>query len=414
VTAALAPTAALALGISLGTTALLILPRLSWLPLGRPGVALLGAVLMVATGALDPEAALAAVDPDALLLLFGMMMFSGALAEDGALDGIEEMALRVSGGSPRRLLALVGLGSAGLSALLVNDTVCVFLTPVVLRLCRAAGLPRLPYLLALATAANIGGAATLVGNPQNMLIGALSGLPFLRFTLAVGPAALLALGAHLALMDWIFAGRLPASCAVIAAAPRAPRRLGLLLLAAVAAALILGAPMGWTATGGALALLVARRRAPTRALAAVDWPMLVMFGGLFVVVEGLRAAGLAEVAFAALRPAMALDDPAGLGVFTLAVVAGANLVSNVPLVMVVGPSVTELGPPGLAWPALGFISSVAGNLTLVGSVANLIVAEAAAPEQEIGFWDYLRVGLPATALSLLVGIPALMGVFSIM
>ncbi len=413
-TPGLDPTAAVALGISLGTTALLIAPRLPWLPLGRPGVALLGAVLMVATGALDPEAALAAVDPDALLLLFGMMMLSGALAEDGALDGIEELALRACRGSPRRLLAVVGVGAAGLSVLLVNDTVCVFLTPVVLRLCRAAALPRLPYLLALATAANIGSAATLVGNPQNMLIGALSGMSFLHFAVAVGPAALLALGAHLALMDWMFAGRLPAACAPVSAAPGAPRRLGLLVLAAVAAALLAGAPMGWAATGGALALLVARRRPPTRALAAVDWPLLVMFGGLFVVVEGVRAAGLAEVAFAALRPAMTLGDPAGLGVFTLAVVAGANLVSNVPLVMVVGPSVTALGPPELAWPALGFISTVAGNLTLVGSVANLIVAEAAAPEQEIGFWDYLRVGLPATALSLVVGIPALMGVFSIM
>lgn len=410
----LAPTAVLALCISLGTTALLITPRVPWLPLGRPGVALLGAVLMVASGALSPEAALAAVDPDALLLLFGMMMLSGALAEDGVLDGVEEWALRACGGSPRRLLALVAVGAAGLSALLVNDTVCVFLAPVVLRLCHTAALPRLPYLLALATAANIGSAATLVGNPQNMLIGALSGMSFLRFALAVGPAALLALGAHLALLDRMFAGRLPASCAQGPASRAPPRRLGLLVLAAVATALIAGAPMGWTATAGALALLVARRRPPARAFAAVDWPLLVMFGGLFVVVEGVRAAGLADVVFSALRPAMSLEDPAGLGVFTLAVVGGSNLVSNVPLVMVIGPSVTALGPPGLAWPALGFISTIAGNLTLVGSVSNLIVAEAAAPEQEIGFWDYLRVGLPATALSLLVGLPALMAVFSIM
>lgn len=408
-----APGPLLALGISLGTTALLIAPRLPALPLGRPGVALLGAVLMVATGALDADAALAAVDPDALLLLFGMMMLSGALAEDGTLDGIESVALRAARGSPRRLLALVGLGAAGLSALLVNDTVCVFLTPVVLRLCRAAGLPRLPFLLALATGANIGSAATLVGNPQNMLIGALSGMSFAGFALRTAPAALLALGAHVLLMDRMFSGRLPAACALGAEAHPAPRRLGLLVLGAVAAALVAGAPMGWTATGGALALLVLRRRAPARALAAVDWPLLVMFAGLFVVVEGVRAAGLAEAAFTALRPAMALDRPAGLGVFTLVIVAGANLVSNVPLVMVVGPSVAALGPPALAWPALGFISTVAGNLTLVGSVANLIVAEAAAAEQEIGFWDYMRVGLPATALSLLVGIPVLMAVFSI-
>lgn len=390
------------------TYAALALPRTRALPIGRPGAALLGATLMVAVGALSPTEALRAPDPETLLLLFGMMLLAGSLEEDGALTDLDLRALRAARGSPRRLLAIVGALAAGLSALLVNDTVCVFLTPLVLRMTSRANLPPMPYLTMLATAANIGSAATLVGNPQNMLLGALSSMQFVAYTLRAGPAVALALGVHLLLLDRTFAAALPATLPATPQ-PAPPRgRLGVVVGLAVVGALLAGAPMGWAALGGALALAVLRRRGPDRALRAVDWPLIALFAGLFVVVDGLRATGLVERALLAAPGGLRVGDPLELGALTLALTAGANLISNVPLVMVIGPGVPALGPGELVWPLVGLIITFAGNLTLVGSVANLIVSEAAAPQVNLDFWTYLRIGAPATLVSLAVGIPALL------
>jgi Na+/H+ antiporter NhaD/arsenite permease-like protein len=396
------------------TYALLAVPRTRWLPLGRPGAALLGATLMVAAGVLDPVTAVAAVHLDTLLLLFGMMLLAGAVEEDGALAALDQWALRRAQGSPRRLLALVGITAATLSAVLVNDTVCVFLTPLVLRMCQRAGLAPMPYLLMLATAANIGSAATLVGNPQNMLIGALSGLSFGAFVLRAGPAVIVALLVHLALVDRLTKAALPQGFTCAFVDPPAQKRLGVVVLMAVAVALVAGLPMGWAATAGGLSLTVLRRRSPDRALRAVDWPLLVLFAGLFIVVEGLRATGLVALAMATVAPLLHLGTAPGAIGLAATLTAGSNVISNVPMVMLIGPEVPALGPADLAWPAIALITTFAGNLTLVGSVANLIVAEAAAPTVAIDFGAYLRIGVPATLCSMLVGLPVLWLTFSIL
>lgn len=390
--------------------ALIASRRLSWLPIGRPAGALLGAVGMVAVGALSPEQALAAVDLSTLSLLLGMMLVTAWLERAGWFAWSAHRALSVAR-TPLRLLFAVAWASALLSAVLVNDTVCLFLTPLVLVVVRRGGLPPGPYLLALATSANLGSAATLVGNPQNMLIGAMSGVGFAPFLGAVGPAALAGLLVHTALL-WAMYGRgLAAAGPLPDPGPAPPLARDARLVAAVTVAvglgLLAGLHLGFTALAGAVALMVLDRREPVEALARVDWSLLLFFAGLFVVVEGLAATGLPDRAWDAAAPSIALDGAGGLAALTAALVVGSNVVSNVPLVLLVGPRLAAMGDPDLAWPLLGLVTTVAGNLTLIGSVANVIVAEQAKEHYELGFFEYLALGVPSTVLVLAVAVPIL-------
>lgn len=389
-------------------TYLLVASR-TWavLPIGRPGAALLGAVGMVALGVLSPSEAWATLDGDTLLLLFGMMMLGGWLVEEGTVDGLERRLVRAARGSPWRLMVLVALASGLLSALLVNDTVCVFFTPVLLRVCRRAGLPVAPYLLTLATSANLGSALTLVGNPQNMLIGSLSGISFTRFASLSLPAVLFAGLAHLLILASMYRDTLPARFEPFETEPHPARLLPPLVVGGVFLGLNLGLHMGWTALAGVMVLMLSRRSSPEPVFRRVDWTLLVFFAALFVVVGGVEHTGLVQQGIEALEPYLGLDSWRGQLGFVLTVLVGSNLVSNVPLVMLLGPGLATLPDPELGWVMLAFVSTVAGNLTLMGSVANLIVAELARPVHDLGFREYLALGLRTTLASLALGVPTL-------
>ncbi len=271
-----------------------------------------------------------------------------------------------------------------------------------------------PFLIAIATSSNIGSAATLVGNPQNMIIAGLSKLPFLRFLAVAGPAAAVGLLVNVGLLWLSYGRRLPARLEVEAAPPadgtrdEARLRRVLVVVGLVVLGFLSNLDLGYTALAGACALIVLDRVEPRRAFGRVDWTLLVFFCGLFVVVAGLERTGFVERVWTAARPGLDLSTPAGLGLFTLLVVVGSNLVSNVPLVLLTGPYLGGLGaPPVLAWSALAFVSTIAGNLTLIGSVANIIVAEGAKEHYTLGFVEYLRFGLVSTLLVLAAGLPVL-------
>jgi Na+/H+ antiporter NhaD/arsenite permease-like protein len=393
------------------TYGLITARRLRWLPLGRPAAAMLGAVLMVVAGVLTPEASYAAVDHDTLVLLLGMMILSAYLIRAGVFRWVCDRAVRAAK-TPLRLLLGLGWLAGVLSAFLVNDTVCLFLTPAVVEVCRRSKLPMGPYLLALATSANLGSAATLVGNPQNMLIGSMSGLGFAPFLASSGLAALAGLAVNSALL-WLYFRKdigdhpLERPPAQEDALPHEgpPRWLVLAVCAGVVASFFAGAHLGYGALAGAAALMVLSRRDPREVLESVDWALLLFFSGLFVVVAGLESTGLVARGWATAAGHFKLDDPLGLTWFSGAVVAGSNLVSNVPMVLLVGPHLKALGSEALGWVLLAFVSTVAGNLTLVGSVANLIVAEGARKEHELGFWEYFKFGAVSTVAALLVGVP---------
>lgn len=392
-----------------GLTWLLIaFRRLRWLPIGRPAGALLGAVGMIGVGALSFDEAWRAVDGGTLALLLGMMLVTHYLERAGLFAWSAHHLLGVAQ-TPLRLLYAISLSSAVLSAVLVNDTVCLFLTPLVLGLVTRAGLPPGPFLVALATSANLGSALTLVGNPQNMLVGSMSGMPFATFTARALPAVVAGLAVHAAVL-WLAYRRalgddpLPARGPAPALGRDAPRAAA--VFAGVVLAFALGAHLGVAALAGAVALMVLDRREPTEALAAVDGSLLLFFAGLFVVVHGLSATGLPERAWSAAAPSLSLSG-GGLAALTVGLTVGSNVVSNVPLVLLVGERLATLGDPELSWVLLGFVTTVAGNLTLVGSVANVIVAEQAKGVHELGFFEYLSVGLPSTLAVLAVGVPIL-------
>lgn len=372
---------------------------------------------MVAVGVLTPDAAARHISLDTLLLLLGTMLLSAHLSEAGFFGWAADAVIRRSS-SAADLLRTTVFASGLLSALLVNDTVCVMLAPLLVEVVVRSRLPAAPFLLALATGSNIGSAMTLTGNPQNMIIGARSGMGWLWFLLHMAPGTLAALWVNWRLLRWAYGAALPAG-PLAAAAPAGPpaevnRPLLIKTLAALAA-LVAGfcvlpaAYLGWTALGGATLLLLLVRRDPAEVFARVDWPLLVFFAALFVLIGGIEEVGLTARAFAAVS-GWFTDDAGGRLGFSLFSLIGSNLFSNVPFVMVVGRWIPGFADPELMWMILALTSTLAGNLTLIGSVANIIVAESARRHYALGFAEHLRFGLPSTLVTTAVALAGLAAV----
>jgi Na+/H+ antiporter NhaD/arsenite permease-like protein len=382
--------------------------QLAILRLDRPSGALIGAVAMVVVGGMPVQAAFDAVQLDVIALLLGVLIIAAYLQEAKFFRRASYLVL-TRARSARSLLWGLVFVSGGLSALLVNDTVCVVLTPLVLAVVVEANLPAMPYLLALASGSNIGGVITYSGNPQNMIVGhAADGHPSYAQYLALAlPAGLVCLAANALVIGWLFRKQLPAGPLT----DRKPARPALDLVLAVkgVAALIAFAVMALAgvelpaaAMTAAAGLILAARMEPKKVFARIDWQLLLFFAGLFVVVAGLARTGALDYGFDAVAPLVARGDLAGDAAFVGLTVVGSNLVSNVPLVMIAVEWVPRMPDPAWGWILLAFGSTLAGNLTLFGSVANIIVMEGAGPRGEIGFLRFLRYGLPITLVSLIV------------
>jgi Na+/H+ antiporter NhaD/arsenite permease-like protein len=396
-----------------GITYILISGRqLKILPLNRPAAALLGAVLMVSTGVMTPERAYRAVNYDTIVLLLGMMLVSAYLYLAHFFEWAADVVLEFSR-TPGRLLLYLTLTSGILSALLVNDTICLMLTPLVIAVIQRGKLPLLPYLIALATSANIGSVATLVGNPQNMIIGHFSHIPFSQFSRALIPAATVGLAINFMILRFGFRKALRA--AVIEREPHSVPKLDRVLFAIVCvvfvsvfACFVAGLNLAWTALAGAALVMVLARRDTHEVLKLVDWHLLVFFAALFVVVDGLSDTGMPEGIYRYLQPLFGTDPTAQTWNFTWFSVAGSNVFSNVPFVLVAGKWIAHFSEPQLMWKVLALATTFAGNLTIVGSVANMIVVESAREHLEIGFWDYARFGIPITILTTAAGVLVLL------
>jgi Na+/H+ antiporter NhaD/arsenite permease-like protein len=373
----------------------------------RAGIALAGAAAMLACGVLTVPEAARAVDWETIALLFGMMAVVAYLRLSGffalATDGI---AARFSEPLP---LLTVTIGLSGvLSAFLVNDVVCVALTPLVLHLCRCLNRPAIPYLVGLATASNVGSVATITGNPQNIIIGSLSGISYLRFAARLAPIAGIGLVLNFAVVALIYRKALVASPdeAPIGDEERRPRVHRGLLIKSVAVTLVTialffaGRPIAMVALVAAAVMMLGRVR-PEKVYRAIDWPLLVMFAGLFIVVHAFE---VNVVHTWGLERWYALRESPVVLVSGLSVVLS-NLVSNVPAVLLFRPLIEVMPQKELAWLALAMSSTLAGNLTVLGSVANLIVVEnARRAGTDLGFFEYLKVGVPLTILTTLAGI----------
>jgi Na+/H+ antiporter NhaD/arsenite permease-like protein len=396
------------------TYSLIAARRLSILPIGRPAGALAGACAMVMLSAvqpgagLTPDEAFAAVEPNTIGLLLGMMLLSAALDMAGVFEHAAAWVARRNP-SPVRLLYLVTLGAGLASAVLLNDSVCVMLAPLVDRTARRARLDRVPYLLALAMGANAGSALTLAGNPQNMLVAHLSGLSYRGYLLEAGPAALLGLAVTAVALHLLLRRRLAprqtaaaAATAPVGDAPHGGKRsawVPLACIAAVSVMFVLGANLAWTALGGATAAVLLSRRDAAPLFERVSWTVLVFFAALFIVVAGLQKTGLPAHALRALGPYLPSGPMGGLLGLSGAMIVGCQIVSNVPFILLAESWIRSQPDPHLAWIATALISTLAGNLTLLGSVANIIVIETVGAESEIGFRTYAKIGVPVTLAS---------------
>jgi Na+/H+ antiporter NhaD/arsenite permease-like protein/uncharacterized membrane protein (UPF0127 family) len=382
------------------------IPRLH---IDRPAGALVGAVLMIVLGVLTLDQAFGAIDMHTLLLLLGMMIITVYLRTAGFFELMADTMLSLSK-TPLQLLILVALSSGLLSALFVNDTICLLYTPIILEVTLQLGVNPMPYLLALATSSNIGSVMTVTGNPQNMLIGIYSKIPYLSFLGALVPVAIAGLVVGVAVICLVYGKEMKAGS--FPSRPRMPEYRvhkallvkTLLVCGAVLVSFSLGYPYSLVAAAGAVTLLVIGGVSTERVLEGVDWTLLLFFSGLFVVMHGVEVSGLAAAMIAKAGDLTALPPLGRIAGLSAVSVILSNLVSNVPAVMLLKPLVQTLGSGQSAWLALAMSSTLAGNLTLIGSVANLIVVQQARKRVEIGFLEYLRVGALITVVTIAIGI----------
>jgi Na+/H+ antiporter NhaD/arsenite permease-like protein len=374
--------------------------------LDRAGAALLGASLMVGTGALSLDQAYGAIDFNTITLLLGMMIVVANLRLSGFFRLVNNWVV-TRARYPFVLLAAIVVVAGSLSAFLVNDTICLVMTPLVLELISRLKRNPIPYLLAIAMASNIGSTATITGNPQNMIIGSLSHIHYGIFAASLWPIAATGLGLVTALIavsypgEFLTGARLPAVAAIPAPYHASLVIKSVVVMAAMVILFFAGQPVAKVAIVGGALLLFTRRVKAEKIYREIDWPLLVMFVGLFIVVAGLESAVLTPETIAAAGQ-LHLESVPILSVVTAAL---SNLVSNVPAVLVLKPFVANLPDSSRAWLVVAMASTLAGNLTLVGSVANLIVAQRArAHGVIIGFWEYFKVGAPLTVLTILFGI----------
>lgn len=388
--------------------------QMRFLPIGRPSGALLGAVLMVLFGVMTPDEAYRHVNWDTICLLLGMMIIAEHLRDAGLFERLTRR-LGVMG-SPFSLLVTISISSALLSALLVNDTICVVMTPLVLAVCGARRLNPFPYLMALATSSNIGSALTLTGNPQNMIIGSISKIDYGRFIMLMMLPVAIAIVINIYLLWLYYRKHLtkpdtgPAKTFESEIPHTRSLRIGILALGIACYGFFGGHSMAFSALAGAALVITLHRRDPRHILERIEWSLLMFFAALFVVIGGLKTSGLTALGTNWAMSFLKGDQTAQAWAFSGVTLVGSNLFSNVPFVLLASQAVTKLPFPELFWCLLAYVSTIAGNLTLFGSVANLIVAESARDACEIGFINYAKFGVVSTILTLVTGIGVIIAI----
>lgn len=390
-----------ALLIFAATYLVVAIGRLPGFRVDRTGAAIIGGALMLAFNVLSVKEAYAAIDYDTIILLFGMMIVVANLRLSGFFTLVSERVLEHAH-RPLALLAAVTLVAGAFSAFFVNDTMCLVLTPLVLEVAARLRLNPAPYLLAVAMGSNVGSVATITGNPQNMMIGSFSGIHYRAFASALTPVALVSLALAMAAIALLYRGEF-ARRPELSMAPRHVRIDRPLLAKSLAVTALMvgfffaGWPVPKVALLAGALLLITRRVKPEKVYRQIDWSLLVLFIGLFIVVAGAQKSQADLIASAS---RLHLDRT---GILTAVAAALSNLLSNVPAVLVLKPVVERLADPRHAWLTLAMASTLAGNLTILGSVANLIVVERARHTVRIGFWEYARVGIPVTVATLAIG-----------
>ncbi|BDQ02502.1 anion transporter [Ignavibacterium sp.] len=373
--------------------------------MNRATIALVGATTLVIINNLSLEDTARLVDINTIMLLFAMMVLNINLRLSGFFNIIANRIIRIAK-TPQQLLALIIFSSGFLSSLFLNDTIVLMFTPLLIEVVLKLKRNPLPYLIALATSANVGSVATIVGNPQNMIIGIFSGLSFVEFALKLIPIAFFGMIIIWAIIVLIYKEEFRVKVYLESEVfhPKIFKPLLIkssIVLFIMLVAFISGLPIALSALGASALLLITRRIKPERVFIELDWSLLVFFSGLFIVTDLLNQI-LISPNFNGNVEVITNNPLVDLSIISLIL---SNLISNVPAVLVLSPIIKQLGNTDIYWLALAMSSTFAGNLTLLGSVANLIVAESAKRHGvTISFSEYLKSGIPITILTFLVGI----------
>lgn len=373
--------------------------------MNRATIALVGSAILIASGWVSLEQAYRAIDFNTIVLLFSMMVLNINLRLAGFFR-IVSSRIVLHTGTPQQLLLALTFASGLLSSLFLNDTIVIMFTPLVLEVVLALKRNPIPYLIALATAANVGSAATIVGNPQNMIIGIFSGIPFVRFAFYLAPVSILGLFLVWLVIRLLYKAEFrrenfqtPVKMEVKPFRPLLYK--SLVAMGGMVVAFVAGAPIPVAALGAAAFLLFTRRIKPERVFTELDWSLLVFFSGLFIVTDALHSNLLGKFGGLSLPGA---SDAILVNLSLISLILS-NLISNVPAVLLLSPLIKTMENPEILWLTLAMATTFAGNLTLLGSVANLIVAESARRQGVIlKFGEYLKAGIPITILTIILGV----------
>jgi Na+/H+ antiporter NhaD/arsenite permease-like protein len=387
----------------------------------RTVVALLGGLTVIVLGIIDQHDAFLAIDLNVIFLLAGMMVMAGAIAQTGLFEWLAVRSVRISDGHPLRLLIILSVVTAVLSAFLDNVTTVVLMTPITISVSRRLGVAPMPYLVTTILASNIGGTATLIGDPPNILIGSAAGLDFVDFLVHLAPVTLVVFAAYLVIVVLIFRGHLKVPSEQREAAVEAtesvaitdPRLLARYLIVATLTLAgfllhsLLGLEAATVALAGATLIMLIGRLNSHEALGHVEWSTLFFFVGLFVLVEGVVHVGIIDAIATALADATGGDAGlASIGLLWFSALASA-VVDNIPYTASAIPIVEQLIASGLPedalWWSLALGACLGGNLTIIGASANIVVANQAAREGfPIRFMQFLRYGAVVTLASLVI------------
>lgn len=373
--------------------------------MNRSTIALVGATALIIINQLSLEEASKMIDINTIVLLFSMMILNFNLRLAGFFNLIANYIIRFAK-TPKQLLALIIFSSGVLSSLFLNDTIVIMFTPILIEVVLKLKRNPIPYLVALATSANVGSVATIVGNPQNMIIGIFSRISFVEFALKLFPIAILGMFLIWIVIFFIYKEEFQTK-EIFLPEKIDPRIFKPLLvkssfvLCIMLLAFLLGAPIAVSALGASALLLITRRIKPERVFLEIDWALLVLFSGLFVVTDTLNKV-LIQPNFQEYFRIVFFESIINLSIVSLIL---SNLISNVPAVLILGSLIKQLENSQTLWLALAMSSTFAGNLTLLGSVANLIVAESAKRHGIfLSFKEYLKSGIPITILTFVLGI----------
>jgi len=394
----------------------IIFTRLPRMNIDRPSAAFFGAVAMIFFGVVTFDEAVSAIDFNTIALLLGMMIIISTLELDGFFEWIATRTLAVAD-TPFKLLAVLTFTTGIASAFLVNDAVVLLFTPVIIGICRSLKLNPVPFLIAEILSSNIGSAMTITGNPQNMLIGINSGIAYGHFVLSLLPVSLIGMMLIIYIVKWYYPSvfrikqHLKVSTVVNNESPDNPvpsynygsMRNSVPIFLLVIILFFLSRPLHLSipiiALIGASLILLLGRIKPSKIIRQVDWVLLLFFASLFIVVHGVEKAGLMNELLNHVKLTENASGLAGIHLISLVV---SQIVSNVPFTVVMLPLMKAAGSD-ILWLALASASTLAGNATIIGAMANLIVIEIADSKGvKIGFIEFFRIGIMVTIVSLLV------------